>query len=84
MNCKIINKEKLILVTGASGFVALNVIQQLAKLPHRLRATVRNLNDDKKVEIVKRAAKGSKHPIEIVSADLLNADSWSQACKGVE
>lgn len=78
------NKEKLILVTGASGFIALNVIEQLAKLPHRVRATVRNSKDEKKVEIVKRAAKGSKHPIEIVSADLLKADTWTQACKGVE
>lgn len=78
------DQEKLILVTGASGYIALNVIQQLAKLPHRIRATVRNLKDEKKIEIVKNAANGSKHPIEIVAADLLKADTWPSACKGVE
>lgn len=78
------SQEKLILVTGASGYIALNVIQQLAKLPHRIRATVRNLNDEKKINIVKNAANGSKHQIEIVAADLLKAETWSDACKGVE
>ncbi|RNA12384.1 NADPH-dependent aldehyde reductase ARI1-like isoform X1 [Brachionus plicatilis] len=78
------NQEKLILVTGASGFIALNVIQQLSQLPHRVRATLRNLKDEKKLEIVRKAATGSKHPIEIVSADLLKADTWNEACKGVD
>ncbi|RNA23968.1 NADPH-dependent aldehyde reductase ARI1-like isoform X1, partial [Brachionus plicatilis] len=78
------NQEKLILVTGSSGYIALNVIQQLAKLPHRIRATVRNLKDEKKIDIVKNAASGSKHSIEIVAADLLKADSWPEACKGVD
>lgn len=78
------DQEKLILVTGASGYIALNVIQQLSKLPHRIRATVRNLKDEKKIQLVKKASNGSKHPVEIVAADLLKADSWLNACKGVE
>ena len=77
-------EPKLVLVTGASGFVALNVINQLAKTHHKIRATVRNPNDKTKVDIVKRAAQGSKHPIEIVAADLTKPDSWHDACKGVE
>lgn len=76
--------EKLILVTGASGYLALNVINQLAKEPHKIRATVRNVNDKKKIEIIQNAAKGSKHPIEIVNADLLKPETWQKVCSGVE
>lgn len=75
---------KVILVTGAGGYVALNVIHLLAKEPHRIRAALRNVNDKKKVESVQRAAHGSKYPVEFVYGDLLNANSWIEACKGVE
>lgn len=78
------SNEKVILVTGGSGYIALNIINQLAKLSHHIRTTIRNLNDENKVKIIKRAAEGSKNPIEIVSADLLKAESWADACKGVE
>ncbi|CAF0808240.1 unnamed protein product [Brachionus calyciflorus] len=78
------SQPKVVLVTGASGFVALNVIQELAKTQHKIRATVRNANDKTKVDIVKRAAQSSKFPIEIVSADLTNADSWIEACRGAD
>ncbi|CAF0869056.1 unnamed protein product [Brachionus calyciflorus] len=78
------SQPKLVLVTGASGFVALNVIQELAKTHHKIRATVRNINDKTKVDIVKRAAANSKYPIEIFSADLTNPDSWNEACRGAD
>ena len=84
MNRTSSTKPKTILVTGASGFVALNVIHELAKSPNKIRATVRNLNDEKKIQVVKRAANGLKYPIEFVYADLLKPDTWNDACKDVE
>ncbi|CAF1052741.1 unnamed protein product [Brachionus calyciflorus] len=83
-NCPLESQTKLVLVTGASGFVALNVIQELSKTNHKIRATVRNVNDKTKVDIIKRASNKSKYPIEIVSGDLTNPDSWIDACRGVD
>jgi len=37
-----------VLVTGASGYIALHVINQLLKDGHKVRGTVRNLKDEKK------------------------------------
>ena len=76
--------SKTVLVTGAGGYIGLNVINILAKEPHKIRAVVRNLNDAKKVDPIRKAAKDSKFPIEFVSADLLKPETWSEAVKGVE
>ncbi|CAF0904378.1 unnamed protein product [Brachionus calyciflorus] len=57
---------------------------KLSKTAHRIRATVRNVNDKTKVDIIKRASDKSKYPIQLVSADLTNADSWIEACRGVD
>ena len=76
--------SKLILVTGGSGYLGLNLIHLLAKENHRVRVSVRSLNDKKKIEIISNAAKGAKIPLEFVEADLLKADSWDNALKSVE
>ena len=76
--------SKTVLVTGAGGYIGLNVIHLLAKEPHKIRAAVRNADDSKKVDPIKKAATGSKFPIEFVSADLLKPETWSDAVKGVE
>ena len=69
------NKET-ILVTGANGFIALHVINQFALNGYRVRGTVRNLKDEKKLESIKKIE--SKYPIEIVEANLLDADCWKK------
>jgi len=76
--------SKLILVTGGGGYLGLNILHLLAKENHKVRVSVRSLNDKKKIEIISNAAKGIKHPLEFVEADLLKADSWENALKGVE
>ena len=75
---------KQLLVTGAGGYVGLNVIKLLAKEPHKIRASVRNVDDKKKTGPIEKAAAGSKFPVEFVAADLLKPDSWGVAVKGVE
>ena len=77
-------KPKLVLVTGAGGYLGLNIINLLAKEPHKIRVSVRNKNDKSKTDIIQNAAKGIKNPIEFVEADLLNPESWNKALDGVK
>ena len=76
-------KPKLILVTGAGGYIGLNVVKELSKEGHKIRASVRDANDKKKTEVISKAAKDNKYPIEFVSADLLKPDTWKSALKDV-
>ena len=41
---------KLVLVTGASGYVATHVAQQLLEAGHRVRGTVRSLKNEEKIK----------------------------------
>ena len=77
------NSPKLILVTGGSGYLALHILEQLSKDGHRLRTTVRNLNDNLKIDAIKRATKSSKWPIDILYADLNTPESWKDTCNDV-
>lgn len=73
-----------VLVTGASGYIALHVIDLLLKQGHHVRGTVRNLNDSKKVDPIKKLGVNYKNPLELVEADLLNAESWDNAVDGID
>lgn len=68
-----------ILVTGASGYVAMHVVDLLLKQGHRVRGTVRNVNDASKTEHIRKLG-----PVELVQTDLLDAESWKGACKDVD
>jgi nucleoside-diphosphate-sugar epimerase len=75
--------KSLILVTGASGYLASHVVNTLLKDGYRVRGTVRSLKDEKKVRPLRDLAKNGEH-LELVEADLLNADSWKHAVKDCE
>jgi len=72
----------LILVTGASGFVASHVVKLLLEEGYKVRGTVRSLSNEDKVAPIKNLVPDAKYPIELVEADLLNEDSWKEAVKG--
>jgi nucleoside-diphosphate-sugar epimerase len=73
---------ELVLVTGASGFLASHIIKQLLDEGYRVRGTVRNLKDEKKCAPLKLlASENSKHALELCEADLMNEESWLQAVK---
>ena len=72
---------QLILVTGASGYIATHVVQQLQQQGYRVRGTVRSLQNATKVAPLRELCPGSKYPIELVEADLMKPDSWPLAVK---
>lgn len=71
----------LVLVTGASGFIASHIIKQLIEQNetfYRVRGTVRRLDNTRKIEPI-RMLFGNK--IELVEADLSRPDGWAEALK---
>lgn len=78
--CK--NDEDLVLVTGASGYLAIHVVQQLQELGYRVRGTVRSLKNEDKVAPIRNLVKNPKHEVELVEANLDNEESWIDAVKG--
>jgi nucleoside-diphosphate-sugar epimerase len=77
-----ITDDDLILVTGASGYIATHIVKQLLEKGYRVRGTVRSLKDEKKVAPLRNLTDKVRFPIELVEADLLNEASWPKAVKG--
>jgi nucleoside-diphosphate-sugar epimerase len=76
------NDAELVLVTGASGYIATHIVQQLLQLGYRVRGTVRSLTNMQKTEPLRHLCPNSKHELELVEADLTDEASWLQAVKG--
>lgn len=74
--------DKLVLVTGACGFIAAHVIQQLLTVGYRVRGTVRSIANEDKVAPLRSLAPGSKHQLELVATDLCSDDGWDEAVAG--
>ena len=75
-----------VLVTGASGYIATHVVQQLLQQGYMVRGTVRSKSNEKKVKPLMNLYPEAKHPLELVEADLMKADGWAEAvadCKYV-
>lgn len=66
----------LVLVTGASGFLGAHIVKVLLDNGYRVRGTVRNLNNENKIQPLRELAKNVPENLELVEADLLNPDSW--------
>lgn len=70
-----------VLVTGASGFVALHTVSHLLQLGYPVRGTVRTEAQEKDVrETLSRQVDTSK--LELVCADLLLDEGWNEAVRG--
>jgi dihydroflavonol-4-reductase len=75
---------KPVLVTGASGFVALHTIIQLLQQGYKVRATLRTLSREAEVRetLGKHVEVGDN--LEIVGADLTHDSGWDQVVAGCE
>ncbi|CAE8626758.1 unnamed protein product, partial [Polarella glacialis] len=68
-----------VLVTGASGFVAMNVVRRLLSQNYKVRGTVRSLADEAKVGPLKQLFP----KLELFEADLLGGEEALEGCKYV-
>ncbi|EDV29631.1 uncharacterized protein TRIADDRAFT_19972 [Trichoplax adhaerens] len=74
--------DTLVLVTGASGYLASHVVLQLLQKGYRVRGTVRSLKSEKKVKPLRELAENSEHSLELVEADLMEKECWTKAVEG--
>ena len=70
-----------VLVTGATGFIALHCVQQLLDKGYQVRGTLRSKN--RKNEVREAMQKHASNPdnLELVITDLLIDDGWEEAVK---
>ena len=79
-NEKKASEKELVLVTGATGFIASYIIKQLLdRDEYSVRASVRNIKDEERLKQL-RDAFGEK--LELVEADLTREDGWKEAVDG--
>ena len=76
--------SKPILVTGASGFVALHTIIQLLQQGYNVRATLRTLSREAEVREAISKHVEIKDSLEIVRADLMHDSGWDKIVQGCE
>ena len=67
-----------VLVTGASGYLAMHVVKQLVDSgEYIVRGTVRSLANETKVKPLKElSSENDKYPLELVEADLTKKETW--------
>jgi dihydroflavonol-4-reductase len=76
--------SKPILVTGASGFIAIHTIAQLLEKGYKVRGTVRSMQKEVEVrESVSRFVQKNAQ-LEIMPAELNQDEGWKEAMKDVE
>ncbi|KAL6728819.1 hypothetical protein Aduo_010554 [Ancylostoma duodenale] len=74
------NSDTLVLVTGASGYIASHCVKLLLSEGYRVRGTVRSLKNEKKVAPVRQLQQDDR--LELVEADLLRPDDWPDVVSG--
>ena len=81
---KIINKEKPVLVTGATGYVAGWIVKKLLDEGFTVHATVRDPNNIDKLKYLNNIAAQSSGILRFFKADLLVQGSFDEAIKDCE
>lgn len=84
---KSIDPSKPVLVTGGAGYIASWVVQYLLEDGFSVRATVRSLNDERKISHLLKLAQRYPGKLEFYEADLLKEGSFDHSVQdkgGVE
>ena len=68
-------------VTGASGFLASELVKQLLERGYTVHGTVRSLKNPDKVDHLKKL-KGADERLKLFEADLLKEESFKEPVKG--
>ncbi|ESO91430.1 hypothetical protein LOTGIDRAFT_153873 [Lottia gigantea] len=76
--------DSVVLVTGASGFIASHIVKLLQEEDFRVRGTVRSLTNEDKLKRLNSLCPHAKHKLELLEADLLMPKTWESAVKDVE
>ncbi len=76
--------ESPILVTGASGFIAMHTILKLLEQGYRVRGTLRELNKETALRATIAQHSSATDALEFVRADLMNDAGWADAVRDCE
>ncbi len=76
--------DEHILVTGATGFIAMQTILDLLEAGYRVRGTVRSLNKAEAVRDTLRIHTPMADMLELVEADLSTDKGWAAAVSGCD
>jgi len=79
------SSKKKVVITGISGFLGSQVCKLfLESGNYQVRGTVRDKNNEKKIAPLKKAFGEHFNDLELVEADLLNAESLDRAIQGMD
>ena len=78
------NKDKAILISGGSGYIASWVVKQLLEKEYTVHATVRDLSRKDKVEHLLNMQQNFPGKLKLFEADLLSEGSFEKAMEGCE
>ncbi|MDR2498371.1 MAG: NAD-dependent epimerase/dehydratase family protein, partial [Tannerellaceae bacterium] len=77
--------NKLVLVTGGSGFIAVNCIVKLLQRGYAVRTTLRSLNRQNEVkDMLKNGGIVSFDNLSFIEANLSDDKNWDEAVKACE
>ncbi|MFV1984085.1 MAG: GDP-mannose 4,6-dehydratase [Thiohalomonadales bacterium] len=72
---------KTILVTGAAGYMASWIVKQLIELGHKVHGTVRNHNDEVKINHLFKQTSYARDRLTLFESNLLVDGSFDEATK---
>jgi dihydroflavonol-4-reductase len=79
------NSNKLVLVTGGSGFIAVHCILKLLQQGYKVRATLRSLNRESEVkDMLKVGGITEFENLSFIEANLSDDKNWNEAVKGCD